>query len=287
MAETNARRDTQGVIVFQGEPGAFSHLACAEHYPDMTAEPCATFEDAFAAVSTRQAALAMIPVENSLAGRVADIHHLLPNSGLYIVGERFLRVRHQLLARPGATLADLKTVHSHAMALGQCREIIRRLGLKAVIEADTAGSARRLAATGAPSEAAIASSLAAQIYGLQILQSDVEDASHNTTRFLVMAADPDDMEPGAGPAITTFVFRVRNIPSALYKAMGGFATNGVNMTKLESYQLGGAFTATQFYADIEGHPSDEPVRLALEELKFFSSSLTILGVYPADPYRQG
>ncbi|MEL7030107.1 MAG: prephenate dehydratase [Pseudomonadota bacterium] len=275
------------LLPVRGEPGAYSHLACVKHFPDHAAEPCATFEDAFAAVFSRRADLAMLPIENSLAGRVADIHHLLPNSGLYIVGERFLRVRHQLMARKGVALGDLKTVHSHTMALGQCRQVIRTLGLRAVVEADTAGSARRLSETGAASEAAIASSLAAEIYGLQIVKPDVEDASHNTTRFLVMAADPDDMEPGTGAAVTTFVFRVRNIPSALYKAMGGFATNGVNMTKLESYQLDGAFTATQFYADIEGHPNDEPVRLALEELKFFSSALTILGVYPADPYRDG
>ena len=276
---------TEKSIAFQGEPGAYSHLACVEHFPDYKPLPCPTFEDAFAAVASRTADLAMIPVENSLAGRVADIHHLLPSSGLYIVGERFLPVRHQLLVKPGAKAGDLKSAHSHAMALGQCRNIVRELGLKAVIEADTAGSARRLAESGDASEAAIASSLAAEIYGLEILRANVEDAGHNTTRFLVMAPEPDDAEPDDGLAITTFGFRVRNIPAALYKAMGGFATNGVNMTKLESYQLEGTFRATQFYADIEGHPSDEPVRLALEELKFFSSAMTVLGVYKADPFR--
>ncbi|MEM1104333.1 MAG: prephenate dehydratase, partial [Pseudomonadota bacterium] len=247
MNETKKRADETppagGAIAFQGEPGAFSHLACAEYFPEMTAAPQPSFEDALTAVKTRRAALAMIPIENSLAGRVADIHHLLPESGLFIVGERFLPVHHQLLIRPGAAADSLATVHSHAMALGQCRNVIRRRKLRAIVEPDTAGAAKRLAAEGGPSEAAIASKLAAEIYGLEILETDVEDAGHNTTRFLVMAADPDDMEPGGGPAITSLVFRVRNIPAALYKAMGGFATNGVNMTKLESYQLGGAFHA--------------------------------------------
>ncbi len=274
-----------GSIAFQGEPGAYSHLACSEVFPDREVIPCQTFEDAFAAVTEGQAALAMIPIENSLAGRVADVHHLMPESGLYIVGEYFLRIQHQLMAPKGASLDTIKTVHSHTMALGQCRDVVRELGYKATVEADTAGSARRVAERRDTSQAAIASSLAAEIYGLEILKPDVEDASHNTTRFLIMAAEPDDAEPDTGPTITSFVFRVRNVPAALYKAMGGFATNGVNMTKLESYQLDGSFNATQFYADIEGHPQDRLVRLALEELEFFSSSLKILGIYHADPNR--
>ncbi len=274
-----------GSIAFQGEPGAYSHLACKQVFPDREALPYQTFEDAFAAVSDGTAALAMIPIENSLAGRVADVHHLMPESGLYIVGEYFLRIQHQLMAAPSATLQTIKTIHSHTMALGQCRHVVRELGLKAIVEADTAGSARRVAEVNDASQAAIASSLAAEIYGLNILKQDVEDAPHNTTRFLIMSAEPDDAEPDSGLTVTSFVFRVRNVPAALYKAMGGFATNGVNMTKLESYQLDGSFTATQFYADIEGHPQDRLVRLALEELEFFSSNLKILGIYHADEYR--
>jgi prephenate dehydratase len=272
-------------IVFQGEPGANSHIACHEAYAHCEAVPCATFEDAFAAVIGGEAQLAMIPVENSIAGRVADIHHLMPTSGLHIVAEYFLPIRHQLMAPKGATLATIKTVQSHIHALGQCRNMIRKLGLKTVIGADTAGSARQIAEAGDNSRAAIASRLAAEIYGLEILAEDVEDDAHNTTRFIVLSREPDWVAAGRGPTITTFVFRVRNLPAALYKAMGGFATNGVNMTKLESYQLEGNFFATQFYADVEGHPDDRPVKLALEELKFFSREFKILGVYPAHPYR--
>jgi len=272
-------------IAFQGEPGAYSHLACHKFLPDMIVLPCPTFEDALTAVSDRRARLGMIPIENTLAGRVADIHHLLPRSDLFIVGERFLPIRHQLMAAKGATLKGLKTVWSHEMALGQCRKLVRALGAKPHVTADTAGAAREAAALGDKTVGVLASSLAAEIYGLDILKNDVEDASHNTTRFLLLAAEPEDAEPGSGPTITSFVFRVRNVPAALYKAMGGFATNGVNMTKLESYQLEGSFFASQFYADIEGHPEDRPVRLALEELKFFSRELKVLGVYPADPFR--
>ena len=228
---------------------------------------------------------AMIPIENSVAGRVADIHHLLPNANLYIVGEHFLRVRHQLLAVKGASLASVKRVLSHTQALGQCRRTLRQLGLTPVPEADTAGSARIISEQGDPTLAAIASSLAAEIYGLDILKSDIEDETHNTTRFIVLAKDPDDAEPEDGPVITTFLFRVRNVPAALYKALGGFATNGVNMTKLESYQLEGTFNATMFHADIVGHPAERPVQLALEELSFFSTELRILGTYLASPYR--
>lgn len=274
------------VIVYQGEPGANSHLACQDAYPEMEARACPTFEDVLAAVKSGEARLAMMPIENSVAGRVADAHHLLPESRLYIIGEHFERVRHQLLALPDATLSGLKTVHSHTMALGQCRKIIRELGLKPMPEADTAGSARMVKESNDVTMAAIASGLAADVYGLQILRRDIEDAEHNTTRFLILASEPDDAEPGDYPIMTTFIFRVRNVPAALYKSLGGFATNGVNMTKLESYQLEGTFEATMFYADIEGHPSERPVRLALEELSFFSNEVRILGSYKANEFRK-
>jgi prephenate dehydratase len=272
-------------IAYQGEPGANSNLACREAYPDLEAIACPTFEDALSAVKSGEARYAMIPIENSVAGRVADIHHLLPNADLYIVGEHFLRVRHQLMAVPGASLKTIKRVLSHTQALGQCRRKLHELGLKPVPEADTAGSARMVAEAKNPELAAIAPALAAEIYGLTILANDIEDELHNTTRFVVLAAEPDDAEPGEGPVITTFIFRVRNVPAALYKALGGFATNGVNMTKLESYQLEGTFNATMFYADIEGHPAERSVQLALEELSFFSSEKKVLGTYPASPYR--
>jgi Prephenate dehydratase len=273
-------------IAFQGEPGANSHIAIVEAYPDAEPLPCATFEDALSAISSGEADLGMIPIENSVAGRVADIHHLLPASGLFIVGEWFLPVRHQLMAVRGTKLGDIKTVESHVHALGQCRRIIRKLGIKPIVAADTAGSARDVSERGDKSVAAIASRLAAKIYGLDILAEDVEDEAHNTTRFVVLAREADWARQGSGPLVTTFVFRVRNLPAALYKAMGGFATNGVNMTKLESYQLGGSFNATQFYADIQGHPDDPAVNRAMEELGFFTSQLLIMGVYPAHPFRE-
>lgn len=273
-------------IVFQGEPGANSHIACHEAYPGFEAVPCPTFEDAFAAVSNGEAELGMIPVENSVAGRVADIHHLMPTSGLKIAAEFFLPIRHQMLGVKGARLSDIRSIESHVMALGQCRNIIRRMGLKPIVAADTAGSAREIAERGDKSRAAIASRLAAEIYGLDILQEDIEDEAHNTTRFIVLSRDVSWTARGNGPVITTFVFRVRNVPAALYKAMGGFATNGVNMTKLESYMVEGNFFATQFYADVEGHPDDRLLALALDELAFFSKELTILGVYPAHPFRE-
>lgn len=272
-------------IVFQGEPGANSHIACHEAYPDYEAVPCATFEDAFAAVHDAKAELAMIPIENSVAGRVADIHHLMPESGLHIIGEFFLPISHQLVAPKGSTLGTLKTVQSHVMALGQCRENLRKLGLKSVVGPDTAGSAREIADANDPTRGALASALAAEIYGLDILKANVEDHAHNTTRFVIMSREDRRAPARNGLVVTTFVFKVRNVPAALYKAMGGFATNGVNMTKLESYQLDGQFFATQFYADVEGHPDDRPLALALEELAFFSTELKILGVYPAHPYR--
>ncbi len=268
-------------IAFQGEPGAYSQLACAKYAPDLEPLACATFEEAFDAVSYGRARRAMLPIENSLAGRVSDIHHLLPEAGLHIVAEHFLPIEHHLLANPGATIDDVKTVRSHAMALGQVRGFLKESGVRAEVAGDTAGAAKRLSETGAKDEAVVASELAAELYGLQILRRNIEDADHNTTRFLEMAAEPDDAPADAGPVVTSFIFQVRNIPAALYKALGGFATNGVNMTKLESYQLDGSFSATMFYADAEGHPSEEPMRLALEELSFFSSSLTVLGVYKA------
>ena len=227
----------------------------------------------------------MIPIENSLAGRVADIHHLLPTSDLSIIGEHFLPVHHQLLGVRGATLEDLEVVQSHVHALGQCRRIIRELGVSAEVAADTAGSARYVAELGDPKRGALASRLAAEIYGLDILREDVEDEAHNTTRFVILSREATRAPAGNGPVITSFIFRVRNVPAALYKALGGFATNGVNMTKLESYQLGGKFFATLFYADVEGHPDDHNLKLALEELEFFSAEFRIVGVYPASPFR--
>jgi len=274
------------IIAFQGEPGANSQMACHEAFPGMETLACPTFEEAFAAVEEGRARLGMIPVENSVSGRVADIHHLLPESGLYINGEHFLRVHHQLLGVKGATLAGLKTVRSQLPALGQCRRLINELKLTQISAADTAGSAREVRDAGDPTAAALASSLAAEIYGLEILRANVEDVAHNTTRFLIMSKEPKEPAPDSGPLITSFVFQVRNVPAALYKAMGGFATNGVNMTKLESYQLDGSFNATQFYADVDGHPAQRALRLAFEELEFFSSHLKILGVYPAHKFRQ-
>jgi prephenate dehydratase len=273
-------------IAFQGELGANSHLAISEAYPDAEPLPCATFEDALAAISSGEAALGMIPIENSVAGRVADIHHLLPASGLYIVAEWFLPIRHQLMAVKGVTLKDIKTVESHVHALGQCRRIIRKLGIKPVVAGDTAGSARDIAQRGDRTCAAIASRLAAEIYGLDILAEDIEDEAHNTTRFVVLAREEKWAPQDSGPLVTTFVFNVRNVPAALYKAMGGFATNGVNMTKLESYMVDGNFFATQFYADVDGHPHDRGLAFAIEELKFFSKEFRIIGVYPAHPFRQ-
>jgi prephenate dehydratase len=282
MSKTSRRRK----IVFQGELGANSHIACNEAYPGYAPIPCPTFEDAFTAVANGEADLGMIPIENSVAGRVSDIHHLMPTSGLHIVAEHFLPIRNQLMAPHGATLKGLKTVESHIMALGQCRNTIRKLGIKALVAADTAGAAKEVAEHGDPTRAAIASRLAAKIYGLKILAEDIEDASHATTRFIVLSRKKTHAKRSDGLVLTTFVFEVRNIPAALYKALGGFATNRVNMTKLESYMIEGNFFATQFYADVEGHPDDPNLKLALEELAFFSKELTILGVYPAHPFRE-
>ncbi len=272
-------------VAFQGEPGAYANLAAREALPHAMAIPRPTFEQAVAAVRDGEADLCIIPVENSLMGRIADIHHLLPDAGLHIVGEHFLPIRHQLLGLKGAKLEDIKRVFSQGPALAQCLKLIRDHKLKAENWHDTAGSARHVAELKDPTAAAIASSLAGDLYGLEIIKANVEDESHNRTRFLIMSREPDDAPNDGSRIITTFVFRVRNVPAALYKAMGGFATNGVNMTKLESYQLDGSFNATQFYADIEGHPDDRNVKLALEELAFFTSKLTVLGIYPGHKLR--
>ena len=272
-------------IAFQGEPGAFSHAAAHALFPADEALPCTTFEDTIAAVQQGRAEFGVVPVENSLYGRITDIYHLLPESGLHIVGEHFLRVEMNLLALPGTKLEEVKAVQSLSVALGQCRKFISDHKLKTINGVDTAGSAREIAEKGDRSVAAIASRMAAEVYGLEVLAANIEDAAHNTTRFLVISQAPQEPAADVERVKTTFVFRVRNVPAALYKAMGGFATNGVNMTKLESYQLGGAFTATQFYADVEGHPEERALKLALEELAFFSTEVRILGVYPQSPDR--
>ena len=269
-------------IAYQGEPGANSHLVCKEHYPSYEAVARASFEDVFAAVEGGDCDLAMIPIDNSIAGRVSDIHHFLPTSSLHIIGEHFLRIRFSLMTLPGADPAGLRTVHSHVHALGQCRKVIRELGLRPVVAGDTAGAAREIKEAGDPTQAAISPPMAAEIYGLDVLRHDVEDEDHNTTRFVVLSRDFVQPPRGNGPVVTSFVFNVRNLPAALYKALGGFATNGVNMTKLESYMVGGEFTATQFLAEVDGHPEDPGVRNALEELAFFTTEVKILGVYPAD-----
>ena len=274
----------RGLIAFQGVAGAYSDLACREAYPSMRTLPCRTFDDAFAALAKGHARLAMIPIENSVAGRVADIHHLLPDSGLFIVAEHFQRVNHHLLGLKSARLRDIERVHSHVHALNQCRKLIRKFRLRPVITEDTAGAAAMIAKLGDPTQGAIASALAARIYGLKSLKANIEDADHNTTRFIVMARKPRAPAPGSKSVITSFVFRVRNVPAALVKALGGFATNGVNMTKLESY-VSADFVAAQFYADIEGHPDSRNVKLAFEELRFYTHEVKVLGVYPAHPYR--
>ena len=274
-----------GKIAFQGEPGANSDTAAREKYPDMKPVPCDTFDDVFNALSSRQVELAMIPIENSVAGRVADIHHLMPHSNSFIIDEYFLPIHFQVMAKKGTTLESIKTVYSHIHALGQCRKIIQKNKWKAMVAGDTAGSARMVAQKNDKSIASLAPKLAAQLYDLEILAENVEDEDHNTTRFIILSNDEVRAERGSGDVMTSFIFQVRNIPAALYKAMGGFATNGVNMVKLESYQIGGSFFATQFYADIEGHPDDYNVKLALDELQFFCDELRILGVYPASKFR--
>ena len=271
-------------IAFQGSLGAYSDMSCRAAYPDMATLPCRNFEDAFQAVRDKKAALAMIPIDNTVAGRVADIHHLLPDSGLHIIGEHFQPVNHHLLGVRGAKLEDITHTHSHIHALNQCRNFNQSHGILPVDHVDTAGAAKDVAQWGDKTQAAISSKLAAEIYDLDVLAKDLEDTEHNTTRFIVMSLDPIAAAPSTSPVMTTFVFRVRNLPAALYKAMGGFATNGVNMTKLESY-MRGDFVATQFYADVEGHPEDQGLKNALDELRFFTHEVTILGIYPAHQYR--
>jgi len=281
-----AQKKATNIIAFQGLAGAYSHMACTTAYPELQPVPCQTFEEMFAAVSDGKAKFAMTPIENSVAGRVADIHRLLPESGLNIVAEYFFRINHHLLAPKGASLKTIKIVRSHVHALAQCGKVIHELGLEPIVHADTAGAAAELAERDDKQEAAIASSLAGEIYGLKSLKRNIEDADHNTTRFVVLSSEPLSIKKNSKPVITSFVFRVRNVPAALYKALGGFATTGVNMTKLESYMIGGSFSATQFYADVDGHPEDPALKLALEELAFFSHEVRILGTYPAHEARQ-
>ncbi|MEM6322779.1 MAG: prephenate dehydratase [Pseudomonadota bacterium] len=271
-------------IAFQGAVGAYSDQACREARPSHEPLPCRSFEDVIDAVKTGAASLAMLPVENTTYGRVADIHRLLPESGLHIVDEAFVRVHISLMALPGVAIEDIKTVWAHLVLLPQCASFLARHGIRGVPAADSAGAAAELRESGRTDTGVIASDLAAEIHDLTILARNIEDHGHNTTRFLIMACD-QDLSRRTGQMLTTFVFRVRNIPAALYKAMGGFATNGVNMTKLESYMVDGSFTATQFYADIEGHPDDPSVARALDELGYFTSYLKVLGTYPADPKR--
>ena len=273
-------------IAFQGAPGANSDEACRSFFPDYEPVAFATFEEAFDAIRSGDCDLGMIPVENSIAGRVADVHHLLPSSGLKIVGERFKPIRFQLMANKGVKLEDIRTVSSMGIALAQCRQTLRKLGVALEPTGDTAGAAKALAEKPDPTKAAVAPALAAEMYGLDILMRDVEDERHNTTRFYVMAREQVNPPVGA-PCVTSFVFRVRNIPAALFKAMGGFATNGVNMTKLESYMENGVFAATMFYAEVDGRPEDPHVALAFEELHFFSDHFEVLGVYEADGFRAG
>ena len=273
------------VIVFQGEVGAYSHLACRDFYPDMNPRPCPSFAQAFNAVSAGEASLAMIPVENTVAGRVSDIYHLLPEGGLFIIGEKYLPIRHQLLGVKGAKLEDIKVARSHPMALGQVRKRLAAEGIDPLVDTDTAGAARAVSELGDKSIAAVASVVAGETYGLDILAANIEDAAHNTTRFLILADSPGELPKNDQAVVTSFVFRARSVPSALYKALGGFATNGINMTKLESYMVGGSFSAAQFYADVEAHPEDDAMKHALEELSFFTESVTMLGTYPADPLR--
>jgi prephenate dehydratase len=274
-----------GRIAFQGELGAYSHQACQQSRPDMEAVPSTTFEEVVDKVARAEVDLGMLAVENSTYGRVADVHSLLPRSGLHIVDEAFVRVHVNLLGVPGAQLQDIREAHGHVVILPQCAGFLKAHGITGRVSSDNARAAREVAAGKDKSKAALASELAASIYGLDVVARHIEDQANNTTRFLVMSRSPDLTRRGTGKMITTFTFRVRNIPAALYKAMGGFATNGVNMTKLESYMVGGTFTATEFYADIEGHPEDRNVALALEELRYFTSEVRMLGVYPADRER--
>lgn len=272
-------------IAFQGEPGAYSHQACTQARPDMEVVPCQTFEDVVELTRSGEVELGMLAVENSTYGRVADVHSLLPRAGLHIVDEAFVRVHVNLLGVKGAKLDQITEAHGHVVILPQCAGFLKKHDIKGKVSSDNARAAREVAERGDPTRAALASELAAKIYGLDVIARHIEDQANNTTRFLVMSREADLSRRGPGKMMTTFTFRVRNIPAALYKALGGFATNGVNMTKLESYMVGGSFTATEFYADIEGHPEDDNVRLAFDELRYFTSAFNILGVYPADRER--
>lgn len=280
-----SNNNSENLVSFQGDLGAYSNLAAKQLFPEMDVLPCRTFEDALAAVDDGSVKYAVIPIENSVAGRVADIHYLIPHSNLHIIGEHFLRINHNLLVVPGTKIEDVKYVISHEQALGQCRRNLDSLGIRREVFADTAAAAKHLSEIRDPAVGAIASSLAGEIYGLESLKQDIEDASHNTTRFVVFSREKLQNLPQNEPTMTSFIFQVRNTPAALYKVMGGFATNSVNMTKLESYQLGGAISATQFYADIEGHPDDSSVKHAFDELAFFTSEYRILGSYPQSQYR--
>lgn len=274
-----------GVIIYQGEPGAFSHLACREYFPDMTPQPTVSFSKAFIAVRSGEADLAMMPVDNSVAGRVSDIYHLLPGGGLHIIAEHYLPVHHNLMALAGAKIEDIKVARSHPMAIGQVRKRLDQMDIRGISDTDTAGAARKVSERDDLTVAAVASTLAAEIYGLEILAKNIEDATHNTTRFLVLSKTPADVKPDNGPCVTSLVFKVRSVPSALYKALGGFATNGINITKLESYMVDGSFQAAQFYMDVEGHPKSPSMQHALEELKFFTEKIHLLGTYSAHPLR--
>jgi prephenate dehydratase len=272
-------------VTYQGVPGAFSYEACGQAEPDLYAVPCASFEEVLLAVREGRAERALIPIENSTFGRVADIHRLLPKSGLHIVAEHFMSIQLQLLARPGASLSDIKTAQSHPVALGQCRLFLLEHGIEAIPVADTAAAAADVARQGDPSKGAIASDSAGAIYGLHSVAAGIQDDKHNTTRFLVMAREPIELECRTKPMITSFVFVVRNVPAALYKALGGFATAGVNVVKIESYMMEGSFSTVQFYVEVEGHPEEERVQIAIDELRYYCSHTRILGVYPAHPYR--
>ncbi len=278
--------DYKNIIAYQGEPGAYSHLSCKTVYPELEPLACESFAAAFAAVEKRQAGLAIIPIENSLGGRVADMHHLLPESTLFIIGEHYQPVKHCLLGLPGAKLDELTHIRSHPQALAQCRSLIEELNVKPLPVADTAGSAKEVKELGDPCHASIASALAGEIYGLDVLRERIEDRLGNTTRFVVLSSTRQDPDPQDGPCMTSFVFHVRSVPAALYKALGGFATSGVNITKLESYIVDDRFQSAQFYAEIEGHPSDKLVDYAFQELQYFCTKLKVLGTYPAHAYRR-
>jgi prephenate dehydratase len=286
MSEDDNNYDPRTTVAFQGQFGAYSHMACRAALPEYQPLPCPTFDDAFAAVAEGRAARAMIPIENSLAGRVADIHHLMPRSDLFIIGEHFQPVNHMLMAPKGSDIAGIKEIHSHVHALGQCRKLFKELGLRPTVHADTAGACQMVAERGDPTIAAIGSELASDIYGLEILRRNVEDLANNITRFVLLSRERIVPHPKDTECMTTFVFQVRSVPAALYKALGGFATTGVNITKLESYMEPGSFEQAQFYADIEGHPDDEHVKWAFEELQFFCTRLEILGTYPRNPFRK-